>query len=111
MSATMDNNQVAAEIARLNAETARLQAETVRLQSEARVLNIEYSQKAIGIDKLIAETLKLQVEPDKVFAETRKLDKESRWFPAQVIAGCIAAVFAIFAGAAALVKFLDWFKP
>ncbi len=112
MAASLDDNiRLNAEIAQLNAETARLQAETLRIQAESRSLNVEFSKKWFQIDKLLAETRKFHSEPPRVQAETKKLEREARWFPFQVLAGVIAAVFAIFAAAAGFLKFIDWFKP
>lgn len=92
-----DNTRLIAEIAQLNAETARLQVETARIQAETL--------------RLQAEARKIEFEPDKIRAETAILEREARWFPAQVLAGVFAAVLALFTAAAGFLKFIDWLKP
>lgn len=107
MSATMEENTriaAEAEIARLNAETARLQTETARLQAETARIQAETRtlNGSFGI---------MGFQADKLLSETRKLDKESKWFTAQVLGGLLGGALAIFAAAAGFLKFLDWWKP
>ncbi len=93
----MTETEALATIAQLNAETERLHAETMRIQAETRMLNAGYGKTLYEVDHLAAQTTKLH--------------RESTWLPYQVIAGIIAGVIAVFAGAAGLLKFLDWLKP